>query len=122
MDTFTRKFRMLDNIMFAQLAEFAEIVKMLARVTEMSHYPAKFTELVGKVTPGIPTQLDELATNKMFAFLDIVKLQREFLNDLLALPQVIFIPGALGAVVDGHETLDAIETLVTELAQFEGGE
>lgn len=88
----------------------------------MSHYPAKFTELVGKVTPGIPSQLDELATEKMFTFLDILKLQRQFLNDLLTLPEITEIPGAMDIIVGGHDTLDDIQSKVTELAFLEGGE
>ena len=116
MESFQDKFRQLDRIMITQLSEFADIVMTMAKVTEMSHYPKTFLQILDKVTRDIPTQLDQLATDKMFVFLDILKLQRQFLNDMLTLPEVTFIPGAMDVIVNGHDTLDAIQSKVTELA------
>jgi flagellar motor switch protein FliG len=122
MESFQDKFRQLDRIMVTQLSEFADIVMTMAKVTEMSHYPKTFLQILDKVTRDIPTQLDQLATDKMFVFLDILKLQRQFLNDMLTLPEVTFIPGAMDVIVNGHDTLDAIQSKVTELAFMGGGE
>ena len=122
MESFQDKFRQLDRIMITQLSEFADIVMTMAKVTEMSHYPKTFLQILDKVTRDIPTQLDQLATDKMFVFLDILKLQRQFLNDMLTLPEVTFIPGAMDVIVNGHDTLDAIQSKVTELAFMGGGE
>jgi hypothetical protein len=122
MDTFHDKFKELDQTMLTQLSQFAPIVMMMAKLTEMSHYPDKFLEMIGKVTDGIPSQLDELATSRMFVFLDILKLQRQFLNDMLTLPEVSEIPGAMDTIVEGHDTLDYLQSKVTELAFLEGGE